>query len=427
MLQARDIIEDSRAWTPPAAPRTDPLAARYRAVRAATVALAHGLPPALCDAQSMEDCSPVKWHLAHTTWFFETFVLDGRAGYRPYAPEFRVLFNSYYDSVGPQHPRPRRGEIARPTLDEVLAYRAHVDAAMERLLGRGGTGPARACIELGLAHEEQHQELVLTDLKHLLAQAPGRPAYRPGPLARALPAAPARWIDRPGGLVEIGQGGTAFAFDNERPRHRHWLEPHALASRLVTVGAFREFIRDGGYRTPTLWLADGWLAVQREGWSRPLYWSEDLASHFTLRGEVPLDDDEPVCHISYYEAEAYARWAGARLPREQEWEAAAAAWPVAGNFADSGRLHPRCESGVTPEFYGNVWEWTASPYTAYPGYRSPAGALGEYNGKFMCNQMVLRGGSCASPPGHLRAAYRNFFSPHARWQFSGVRLARDRT
>jgi ergothioneine biosynthesis protein EgtB len=227
--------------------------------------------------------------------------------------------------------------------------------------------------------------------------------------------------------VEIGQGGTAFAFDNERPRHRHWLEPHALASRLVTVGAFREFIRDGGYRTPTLWLADGWLAVQREGWSRPLYWSEDLASHFTLRGEVPLDDDEPVCHISYYEAEAYARWAGARLPREQEWEAAAAAWPVAGNFADSGRLHPRCESGVTPEFYGNVWEWTASPYTAYPGYRSPAGALGEYNGKFMCNQMVLRGGSCASPPGHLRAAYRNFFSPHARWQFSGVRLARDRT
>jgi ergothioneine biosynthesis protein EgtB len=300
-----------------------------------------------------------------------------------------------------------------------------VDAAMERLLAAPPAGELPARVALGLHHEQQHQELLLTDLKHLLAQNPLRPAYRPGPLPEQPRALPARWIERPGVLVEIGHPGGGFGFDNECPRHRVWLDPHALASRPVTNGEYQAFIRDGGYRNPLLWLADGWDAVRAGHWQRPLYWNEAGDALFTLRGEQPLEPDAPACHLSYYEADAYARWAGARLPREAEWEAAAAAWPVEGNFADSGALHPRAAAPEAPAFFGNVWEWTASAYAAYPGYRPGAGALGEYNGKFMCNQFVLRGGSCASPAGHLRASYRNFFPPQARWQFSGVRLAKD--
>jgi ergothioneine biosynthesis protein EgtB len=424
MLQARSETE-ILPETAPATPVRPDLRARYAAVREFTYALCEGVTVDDCQVQSMPDASPVKWHLAHTTWFFETFVLAGVRDYRTPCPEYAVLFNSYYEAVGPMHPRPRRGLLSRPTLDEVRAYRAHVDAAMERLFDAGPDADARERIELGLQHEQQHQELILTDLKHAHSGNPLQPAYRAGALPPPAPAVPARWLERPGVLVEIGHGGDGFAFDNERPRHRVWLDGHALASRSVTCGEYRDFIRDGGYTRPALWLADGWALAQAEGWRRPLYWSADHDRVFTLRGARPLDPDEPLCHVSYYEADAYARWAGARLPREAEWEAAAAAWPVAGNFADSGLLHPRAAGDAGPDFFGNVWEWTASAYTAYPRYRPPAGALGEYNGKFMCNQMVLRGGSCASPADHLRATYRNFFPPHARWQFSGLRLARD--
>jgi ergothioneine biosynthesis protein EgtB len=399
-----------------------PLLERYLDLRHRTEALAKGLSADDCQVQGMADASPVKWHLAHTSWFFETFLLSPQPGYAPFDAHYAALFNSYYQGLGAPRPRAARGLWSRPTLAEVRRYRAHVDAAMATLLQRE---PAPGLLDLGLAHEQQHQELILTDVKYALWCSPLQPAYRSGPLPARLAPLPARWIERPGVLVEIGADMDGFAFDNERPRHRHWCDAHALASRTVTNGEYLDFIRDRGYETPALWVSDGWALVQREGWNRPLYWNEDLESHFTLRGVQLLDLGEPVCHLSWYEADAYARWAGARLPREQEWEAAAAAWPVLGQFAESGRLHPRAASSASPEFFGNVWEWTASPYVAYPGYRAPAGALGEYNGKFMCNQMVLRGGSCATPAGHSRASYRNFFPPHARWQFSGLRLARD--
>jgi len=367
---------------------------RYVAIRSATVDLCEGLSADDCQAQGMPDASPVKWHLAHTTWFFDTLVLGGEAR----AP-FASLFNSYYRSVGAPWPRAQRGLLTRPSLDEVLAWRERVDRDVLALL-EGGGGAATDHIELGLQHEQQHQELLLADLKHLLSQNPLRPACRPTAPRPRAEAAPPRWIARPAGLVEIGHNGDGFCFDNELPRHRVWLEPHALASRPVTNGEFLEFVRDGGYRNPLLWLADGWEAAQAGGWQRPLYWSAACDSAFTLGGDQPLRPDEPACHLSYYEADAYARWVGARLPREAEWEAGAAS-------------------------HGEVWEWTASAYAAYPGYRAPAGPLGEYNGKFMCNQLVLRGGSCVTPPGHVRPSYRNFFPPHARWQFSGVRLAKD--
>jgi ergothioneine biosynthesis protein EgtB len=402
-----------------------PLADRFAAVRAATEALCAGLEAEDCQVQSMPEASPLKWHLAHTTWFFETFVLvAGPTGYRPYRPDYAVMFNSYYQGVGPQHPRPERGLLTRPTLDEIRAYRAHVDGAMSALFAHD-TGALAERVELGLAHEQQHQELMLTDVKHAFAKNPLLPSYRPGPLEPDGMAAPSRWIERPAVMVEVGHDGGGFAFDNEQPRHRAWCDAHAIASRPVTNAEYLQFVRDGGYQKPELWLSDGWDRIRAEGWNRPLYWSEDHASVFTLRGLQRLDPHEPVCHVSYYEADAYARWAGARLPREEEWEAAAAAWPVQGNFVESGRLHPRASSARDPEFFGNVWEWTASPYVAYPGFRPAAGAVGEYNGKFMCNQIVLRGGSCASPLAHLRATYRNFFAPYARWQFSGIRLARD--
>jgi len=409
------------------------LQARYASVRAATVQLAAPLSAEDCALQSMPDASPVKWHLAHSSWFFETFLLvPSLEGYRPFADDFRVLFNSYYQAVGERHPRPERGLLSRPDLATVRAYRSHVDAAMEALLSMPLAAASRALVELGIHHEQQHQELILTDLKHLLSRNPTHPVYRPGwPLQAVRPRARA-WHGYPGGIVDIGHAGTAFAFDNEGPRHRVLIEPFELAARPVSHGEFAEFIADGGYRQPALWLSAGFDTVQAQGWEAPLYWTrrDDTWRTFTLHGEVEIDPHAPVCHLSYFEADAYARWAGARLPTEFEWETAASRLAVEGNFVESGALHPVASSGdtradVPDQMFGDVWEWTSSSYAPYPRYRPAEGAVGEYNGKFMCNQYVLRGGSCASPQSHLRATYRNFFPSDARWQFSGLRLARD--
>jgi ergothioneine biosynthesis protein EgtB len=408
------------------------LRSRFLATRRRSERLAEPLSPEDCAAQSMPDASPVKWHLAHTSWFFETFVLE-RAwpGYRPFHTAFRVLFNSYYQSVGAQHPRPQRGLLTRPSLEEIARYRAHVDEHVVKLLDGAPVEPALAAVvELGLQHEQQHQELILTDVKHLLAANPLEPAYR-GDLAAAPAeaATPLAWHAYAEGTRWIGHAGDGFAFDNEGPRHRQFVAAFALASRAVSCGEWLGFIEDGGYARPELWLSDGWAAVQARGWRAPAYWRRADGGWrvFTLGGVRPLCAGEPVCHVSFYEADAYARWAGARLPTEAEWEVATAGVPVTGNFVESGRLHPApaAPAAGPAQLFGDVWEWTASAYAAYPGYRPAAGALGEYNGKFMANQMVLRGGSCASPRDHLRASYRNFFPPDARWQLSGVRLARD--
>jgi ergothioneine biosynthesis protein EgtB len=416
------------------APAT-PLGVRYGAIRARTESLCEPLAVEDYGVQSMPDASPAKWHLAHTSWFFETFVLKRTAGYRPFHPQYELLFNSYYNTVGAQYPRPRRGLLSRPTVEEIYRYRAHVDDEIGALLagnGAAGAGDLHAVLELGLQHEQQHQELILTDLKHLFSCNPLRPVYRPRREAvrGALPAA--GWVPFPGGVCAIGHPGAGFAFDNETPRHRVFLEPFALASQLVTNGDFLAFIDDGGYQRPELWLSDGWDTLQSQGWSAPLYWESHGTGWMigTLSGPRELDLSEPVCHVSYYEADAFARWAGARLPREGEWEVAAAARPIDGNFVEGGRFHPAppaldAPPGLPAQLFGDVWEWTQSPYVPYPGYRPPAGALGEYNAKFMSSQMVLRGGSCASPRAHLRPSYRNFFPPAARWQFSGLRLARD--
>lgn len=433
----------------PATPAADTdaaadLARHYDAVRARSLALVDGLSEADVTVQSMDDASPAKWHLAHCTWFFEEFVLAGALpAYRCRDERYRYLFNSYYESVGARHPRPRRGLLTRPSLAEVLDYRAAVDAAIERLLAGDAPAGVRCRIELGLQHEEQHQELLLTDLLHLFAQNPLRPAYRTPapPLAGPAPAA-ATWISYPGGRHWLGHdAGDGFAFDCEGPRHEMLLRPFRLAARPVCNAEWSEFIADGGYRQPLLWLADGWKAVQSEGWTAPLYWETNAAEAeaatgtrgapraMTLHGVQALDPAAPVAHLSYFEADAYARWAGKRLPSEFEWEVAARELPVCGNFAASGALRPLAgapASDATPrQMYGDVWEWTASPFVAYPGFRPAAGAIGEYNGKFMCGQFVLRGGSCATPAGHLRATYRNFFYPQQRWQFAGLRLAED--
>ena len=398
------------------------LSARYGAVRHTTEALVEGLTAEDCQLQSMDDASPVKWHLAHTAWFFETFVLEPFApGYEPVDPAYRMLFNSYYNAVGDKHPRPERGLLSRPGLEDVVAYRAHVDDAMRTLLGRPLQGDAAAIVELGLHHEQQHQELILTDLKHHFSCNPLAPAYRrAAPRSAAAPAL--RFVAFEGGRASMGHAAEGFSYDNESPRHDVLLAPFELGTRLVTAAEYLAFIDDRGYERPELWLSDGWDARQRCDWCAPLYWERRNGGWraFTLHGAVPPDPHEPVCHVSYYEADAYARWAGARLPTEFEWETAAGSREVAGNFLDSERLHP-AGGGA---FYGDVWVWTASPYVAYPGYRQATGALGEYNGKFMINQMVLRGGSCATPRSHIRASYRNFFPPGARWQFSGIRLAR---
>jgi ergothioneine biosynthesis protein EgtB len=412
----------------------------YRRVRANSVNLAAPLSAEDQTVQSMPDASPTKWHLAHTTWFFETFILRQHLpGYRVFSDAYGFLFNSYYEALGARHPRPERGLLTRPAADEVAAYRAFVDAAMGDVFATAGGNPRlwrtiAPLVTLGIAHEQQHQELLLTDILSVFARNPLRPAYWPpanGPALSAEVAAEQRWIAFPGGLCEIGHGGQGFAFDNEGPRHEVHLEPFALASRPVSVGEWLSFMADDGYRRPDLWLADGWAVVQAEGWQAPLYWERteegDGWAQMSLRGLLPVEAGAPVCHLSYYEADAYARWAGKRLPIEAEWEVAAGASEPVGNTVGTGELRPR-PAQLGPgllQLFGDVWEWTASPYTAYPRFRPAAGAVGEYNGKFMCNQMVLRGGSCATPDRHLRASYRNFFYPHQRWQFSGVRLACD--
>jgi len=406
------------------------LTKQYRAVRAASEALAAPLSPEDCSLQSMEDASPVKWHLAHTSWFFETLVLETADPQTPaFEPAFRVLFNSYYEGLGEQFSRPRRGLLSRPGLDEVYAYRKHVDERILALLAEGLSPERQAVIELGLHHEQQHQELLLTDVKHALSFNPWRPAYRAAPPPETSPAPQLRWFDFDAMVREIGHGGEGFCFDNEHPRHRVFTEAFQLASRPVTNREYLEFMADGGYERPGPWLSEGWDRVQRERWTAPLYWEpgEDGWTTLTLSGRHPVELDAPVCHVSRYEADAFARWAGCRLPTEAEWETAAAG-PIAGNFVESGALQPRPSPDLADRpaaLFGDVWEWTSSAYGPYPGFRPYGGALGEYNGKFMSNQLVLRGGSCASPGSHLRASYRNFFHPHQRWQFSGVRLARD--
>ena len=408
----------------------DAWASRYAAVRSESLRLAAPLSPEDQQIQSMPDVSPTKWHLAHVTWFFETFLLQPHLkGYAPFDPVFGYLFNSYYEAVGERHPRAQRGLLSRPPLQHVLAYRAHVDAAMGRLIGEA-PAPAWAeiqpLVELGLHHEQQHQELILMDIKHVFWTNPLAPAYVPTPPAPTSPALPLEWLDFDGGLVEIGHDGRGFAFDNEGPRHKTWIEPYRLASRLSTCGEYLAFIEDGGYRRPELWLSDGWAAVGREGWSAPLYWRPGQDGGweiFTLGGMKPLDAAEPVSHLSYYEADAFGRWAGVRLPTEAEWEAAA---PAAPPPHSERRNHPApARAGGLQQMIGELWQWTMSPYVAYPRYRTPEGAVGEYNGKFMSGQMVLRGGAAATPEGHIRPTYRNFFPPGARWAFSGVRFAAD--
>jgi dimethylhistidine N-methyltransferase len=404
-------------------------ASRYRAVRQASEALTRSLTPEDQQAQSMPDASPAKWHLAHTTWFFETFLLQPRlAGYRPFDPRFAYLFNSYYEALGPRQPRPERGLLTRPSVDDVMAYRAYVDEAMGRLLA-SKPDDIDELLDLGLAHEEQHQELILMDILHLFAASPLNPAYAPPRASRTGEAAPLAFERFEGGLTEIGWAGDGFAFDNETPRHKVWLEPFELADRLVTNGEWLSFMADGGYRRPELWLSEGWARVQAEGWAAPLYWREagDGWSAMTLHGLRPVDPAQPVAHVSFYEAEAFAAWAGARLPTEAEWERAALGLAAEGNFVNAVRLEPAAAppgKGLR-QMFGDLWEWTRSAYSPYPGFRPAAGAVGEYNGKFMAGQMVLRGGACVTPAGHVRASYRNFFYPHQRWMFSGVRLARD--
>ncbi len=453
------------------------LATRFRAVRSRTLALVSPLTPEDMMVQSCPEASPAKWHLAHTAWFFESFVLrDFLPGYRPFHPDFIWLFNSYYQTFAAFPEKRLRSSFSRPALGEILRFRAHVDEAIDRLFDSRPTPEALERIEIGLNHEEQHQELILTDVLHAFFTSPLHPAYQPTPNKPTHAAGPAsnlstnsaaeslKFVQYGGGLVEIGSAGHAdsgFAFDNELPRHRVWLEPYSLAHRLVTCAEFAEFIADGGYRRPELWLSDGWNAVQEHRWRAPLYWNGNEATGgdssgkagwtvFTLCGEMSLEQiaNSPVSHISFYEADAYARWAGRRLPTEFEWEAAAESFPIAGNLLDCGNLRPvpaeEVASSARPaapaesspahgqqvqqkqgpaQIYGDCWEWTASAYLPYPGFRPLPGSLGEYNGKFMSGQMVLRGGSCCTPQAHIRASYRNFFSPATRWQFSGIRLA----
>jgi len=467
------------------------LAERYLGVRRFTERLTSGLAPEDMVVQSMTDVSPTKWHLAHTSWFFEQFVLlPHLRGYTPYNPTYLYLFNSYYYQAGERHCRDKRGFISRPTVAEVIRYRRQVDlATLDLLAGLDEElyQTVEPLITLGLHHEQQHQELLLTDIKHVFSVNPLRPAYREVPDGgsgeRSGEVPTLNWVEFAGGVREIGHGGVGFAYDNEGPRHLQYVAPFEIADRLVTNGEYLEFMEDGGYRRPELWLSLGWAEVERHGWTAPFYWerSDDGWVVFTLAGPRPLDPAEPVCHLTYFEADAYARWAGARLPTEAEWEVAASSLPIEGNFVESGRFHPAPLAGTTTsprpassdtpihlggvaalgaaepaallslggvgqvlpdggtvqrdaspvepvrlkQFYGDVWEWTASPYVPYPGFRPAPGALGEYNGKFMCNQYVLRGGSCATSRSHIRPTYRNFFPPDASWQFTGVRLARD--
>jgi ergothioneine biosynthesis protein EgtB len=408
--------------------------AAYDRVRQATEVLCTPLQVDDYVIQTTAEASPAKWHLAHVSWFFETFLLiPYLPGYRPYHPGYDRLFNSYYEQLGNPWPRSARGFISRPTVAEVYRYRTHVDENMRALLDRlheREWSQVLARLAIGLNHEQQHQELLLTDLKLNFSANPLRPAYRDDLADPSGPTAPPmEWVDFPGGVYEIGRQGGYFAYDNEGPRHRIYLRPFRLATRPVTNAEYLNFVADNGYGNPVPWLADGWATVNRQGWLSPLYWEQTNGQwcHFTLAGLRALDPEAPVCHVSHYEAQAYAAWAGRRLPTEAEWEVAAAQMPVAGNLRESEYLHPAaapCGEGLL-QMYGDVWEHTASAYQPYPGYRADAGALGEYNGKFMCNQYVLRGGSCVTSADHIRASYRNFFHPHERWQFQGFRLAED--
>lgn len=412
------------------------LADRYSAVRARTEFLCEPLVDEDYVIQTMEDVSPTKWHLAHVSWFFETFVLKSHApGYKPFHPTYAYLFNSYYVQAGERHCRDQRGYLSRPTVREVYAYRAYVDEHMQELLETAGEeklADVAPLVEIGLHHEQQHQELLLTDIKHVFSVNPLRPMYRP---YRAVPGGELpdmQWVAFEEGVYEIGHDGAGFAYDNEGPRHRVYLNPFLLASRPVTNREYLAFMEDGGYRRPELWLSLGWKTVEQKGWTEPFYWErrEGGWNVYTLAGLRELDPNEPVCHVSYFEADAYARWAGARLPTEEEWEVAAAGRSMAGNFVEQKYYHPVRPDAVRGDaslsgLFGNLWEWTRSPYTPYPGYQPAPGALGEYNGKFMCNQFVLRGGSCATPESHIRPTYRNFFPPEATWQFTGIRLAKD--
>jgi ergothioneine biosynthesis protein EgtB len=425
--------------TRPADPTEHTLARRFAQVRAQTEALAAPLSAEDCQLQSMPDASPAKWHMAHLTWFFETFILERfEPEFKPFDAGFRVLFNSYYNGVGDKFPRPKRGLISRPTLDEVMAYRAEVDERILAVMARhSGDAELEKLVTLGLHHEQQHQELLLTDIKHALSFNPSRPAYaRQWPLAGISPQ-PLGWIGFEGGLEEHGFDPAhdgVFAFDNETPRHKVYIAPFEVGSRLVTNGEMMAFIEDGAYRRPELWLSMGWDWVQATGATMPLYWQAradgGAYQNFTLQGLVQVDAHTPACHLSYFEADAYARWAGARLPTECEWELAARSLTSPqGNFVESAAYHPipqqQQQPGSPAQMFGDVWEWTQSNYNPYPGYKPWEGLVGEYNGKFMCNQFVLRGGSCATPLSHIRASYRNFFPPDAQWQFSGLRLARD--
>lgn len=413
------------ASPPPPASQSE----RYSRIRALSEEICAPLQIEDYVVQSMADVSPPKWHLAHVSWFFEAFLLKPfLRGYREQDPAYDHLFNSYYETHGRPFPRAGRGLLSRPGVSEIYRYRGHVDAAMEELLERPPAEHAAEIarrVELGLQHEQQHQELLLMDILHILAQNPLQPAYRDDlPSTAGHAPSELRWLEFPGGLRQIGHTGPGFAFDCETPRHRQFLEDFRLASRPVSCAEYLAFIADGGYARPELWLADGWSLVQQAGWQSPLYWRREEGQwlEMTLGGLRPLDLQAPVCHVSFFEADAYARWAGARLPSEAEWEAAAQDAPVHGNFLESGFLHPVAGGGP---WYGDVWQWTASAYRPYPGFRPLPGSLGEYNGKFMCGQMVLRGGCCATPLGHVRASYRNFFYPAMRWPFAGLRLAKE--
>jgi ergothioneine biosynthesis protein EgtB len=411
----------------------DGLVGWYRDVRNQTEALCEGLAAEDYVVQSMPDVSPTKWHLAHTSWFFETFILKPHLQrYQELNPTYAYLFNSYYTQAGERHCRAQRGYLSRPTVAEVFAYRRHVDKHMLDLLGGADDAMLevlRPLVAIGLNHEQQHQELLVADIKHVFSVNPLRPVYRERPLAESPPAAPLEWVSFAEDLHWIGHDGDGFAYDNESPRHRVFLQAFQLASRLTTNGEYLRFMEDGGYQRPELWLSAGWATAQENEWTEPFYWErrDSEWQMFTLSGMRRVDPEEPVTHLSYYEADAFARWAGARLPTEAEWEVASTSVPMEGNFVESGRFHPAppLGSGALTQMFGDVWEWTRSQYSPYPGYEPAPGALGEYNGKFMCNQFVLRGGSCATPASHIRRSYRNFFPPEACWQFTGVRLARD--
>jgi ergothioneine biosynthesis protein EgtB len=402
------------------------LSNQYRKVREQSLALIAGLQPEDTVVQSMPDVSPTKWHLAHVTWFFERFVLEpGLREYVRFDDQYHYLFNSYYYTAGQMHARPKRGLLSRPTLARILDYRSYVDTAMQQLLQTDAADEhIIKVITLGLNHEQQHQELLLTDIKHVFSCNPLRP-----PVSQTLNTATVAEVvaysfsKGDSGIHSLGSAGSGFAFDNESPRHDALLQDHRIGDRLVTNGEYREFIRDGGYDNCELWLSDGWASINERGWRRPLYWNAALEEEFTLGGDQDIDSNAPVCHVSFYEADAYARWSGARLPTEFEWENAAEQHVVDGNLMDSNHWHPVASDGL--QFFGDVWEWTSSPYAPYPGFKPLDGTLGEYNGKFMCNQMTVRGGSCVTARDHIRASYRSFFYPDARWQFLGIRLAKD--